>query len=501
MTDSFIARSLRDKLLADPFRPGWHFASPGDNCSPGDPNGAFYADGRYHLMILYYEDDTDSYRWGHISSADLLHWRRHPDALTAENGDRGCFSGGAFVDDDGTAWLSFWKFPARTESGDAGGIDFAWAKPPYDVWTRLRPLAIEGNREPWGTMDRVVDGKTIHLGCSDPSNVWKKDGFYYIELGCLPVLSAWGRQKDSPAEYRGDWTELFRSRDMRGWEYVGRFYRNPHTDTDWPDETEDDMCPSLLPLGDREGKPSGKYLQLFISHNKGAQYYVGRLEGETFVPESHGRMSRVDNTCFAPEALVDGTGRQLAWFWLLDDPETPMETFGWRGVYSFPRELWLENGVLCQAPARELDRICFDRKNVPLPDSDVDLALPAADPLSLRLKARLRRGTSGKAGFVLGENADGSERCRVWVDFERSTLCMETLPGRAALEEMPLEIRNDVVSLELLLDRSVVEVYADERQAIVRRYFGDPSSRCLTAMGGGRYEDVTLWRVEDTNTV
>ena len=33
-------------------------------------------------MYLYYYNETDSYRWGHMSSIDLLHWRQHPDALT-----------------------------------------------------------------------------------------------------------------------------------------------------------------------------------------------------------------------------------------------------------------------------------------------------------------------------------------------------------------------------------------------------------------------------------
>ena len=39
------------------------------------------------------------------------------------------------------------------------------------------------------------------------------------------------------------------------------------------------MCPSFLPLprAREGGPPSGKHLQLFISHNMGCQYYVGTL--------------------------------------------------------------------------------------------------------------------------------------------------------------------------------------------------------------------------------
>jgi len=35
------ARLLRERFLADPYRPGYHFCVPEDMGMPGDPNGAF----------------------------------------------------------------------------------------------------------------------------------------------------------------------------------------------------------------------------------------------------------------------------------------------------------------------------------------------------------------------------------------------------------------------------------------------------------------------------
>ena len=110
--EAILTRKYRDNLLSDPHRPTYHFAIPDDLGIPGDSNGAFYADGVYHLMYLYKNSETDAFHWGHQSSLDLLHWRNHPDALTQNEGDRGCFSGGGFIDDDGTAYISFGKFPA-----------------------------------------------------------------------------------------------------------------------------------------------------------------------------------------------------------------------------------------------------------------------------------------------------------------------------------------------------------------------------------------------------
>ena len=80
-------------------------------------------------------------------------------------------------------------------------------------------------------------------------------------------------------------------------------------------------------------------------HNKGAQYYIGALQGETFIPKEHGRFSWADNTCFAPEALIDNKNRQIGWFWLQDNPEDDYNRFAWSGVYGLPREFWYDGGL------------------------------------------------------------------------------------------------------------------------------------------------------------
>src|SRR5262245_53486646 len=130
-------RDFRERLLADPYRPAFHFSFPEDNGLPGDPNGAFYKDGLYHLMFLYnrsgngfaYSQGSSGFSWGHVSSPDLLHWRHHPDALVPGDGDEGVFSGGAFVDDDGTSILSYWML------WGAKGIGLATSRD-EEVWKK-----------------------------------------------------------------------------------------------------------------------------------------------------------------------------------------------------------------------------------------------------------------------------------------------------------------------------------------------------------------------------
>jgi len=357
------ARQLRETLLADPHRPTYHFATPEDIGIPGDPNGAFFANGRYHLMYLY-ACRADGFRWGHLSSHDLVHWRAHPDAVLPDTLDGGIFSGGAFVDDDGVCYLTYWALPVEGQ-GDGGIRIIKSCDPLYNSWEKFADYAIACTEG--GILKRAdADGRPIYLGCADPSNIWKKDGVYYMQTGNLCVLLKFKRdglntyteealaELTVPEEIYGDWVDLFSSRDLRTWEFRHRFYTRDAANR-LTDPNEDDMCPSFLPLsiGKEGGAFSGKYLQLFISHNRGCQYYIGTYDKarDLFLPETHGRMSWVDNTYFAPEALVDDKGRQIMWAWLTDNRQDEL-TYGWSGVYGLPRVLWLRpDGSLGMAPA------------------------------------------------------------------------------------------------------------------------------------------------------
>lgn len=507
-SDSTISRYYREKLLADPYRPGYHIAIPDGNGTPGDPNGAFFADGRYHLMYLYANESTGGFHWGHISSIDLLHWRHHPDALTVEDGDHGCFSGGAFVDEDRTAYLTFWKYDSKVPSVDNGGIALAWAAPPYDHWERLTPIAIKGSIEHWGTVDIVKDGMTEHIGCADPSNIWKRNGYYYMQTGNKPVLDTYGRQEDSFPKYKGDWTDLFRSKDLKNWEYVHRFYKNPHFDKDWPDDTEDDMCPSFLQLPDRRcnGNLTDKWLQLFISHNKGAQYYIGSLEGETFYPREHGRFSWTDNALFAPEALIDDQKRHIGWFWLLDNLENDFERFGWSGVYGLPREFWYDSG-LRMAPAAELDQLQHNAQIFSIGQLDGRATIPVKNGRSFRLKATINAADASRIGFTVCGDAATGEYTSLYVDIPQNQLVMDAVhsgsEGRLCCEKAPFTLaKGEKLCIDLFVDKSVIEVFVNERQAICRRvYPTNPNNAVEVTVfsDGADFDKVLVWEMMTAN--
>jgi beta-fructofuranosidase len=499
-------RLLREKMLEDPYRPGYHFCVPEDNGMPGDANGCFYANGRYHLMYLYNRTGV-GFCWGHISSQDLVHWRHHPDAIGPGAGDDGCFSGGAFVDDDGTAYLSYWMLWGDKGIGLARSHDRH-----YDRWEKLAANPVIKSTE-WGITETVdAEGKPLIYGSADPTNIWKKDGKYYILNGNLLVLNKYGRQPEAPADMQGDRLYLLESTDLQNWQYKGVFYeRNPA----WTDVSEDNMCPSFLPLPSRPegGTASDTHLLLFISHNKGCQYYVGDYDTQKdrFRPNHHGRMTWGDNTYFAPEALVDGQGRQIMWAWLTDNPAGEMER-GWSGVFGLPRTLWLgEDGTLRMRPVPELEMLRSGEKswyNVQLTDErPITLEGVVGDSCELAVTfpdiANCQR-----VGLKVRAAAGGEEETLLYYDVASRTLCFDAtrsgVDGRRIVEQAPLPLpKDEPLRLRVFVDRSVVEVYANDRQAICRRVYpgrADSQGVALFVEGGtATVSEAKAWEMMPSN--
>lgn len=496
-------RALRERFLADPYRPTYHFCTPEDMGIPGDPNGAFYHNGRYHLMYLYSRNGS-GFCWGHISSHDLVHWRHHPDAIGPGGSDEGCFSGGGFVNDDGSAWLSYWMLWGDKGIGLATSSDRN-----FDHWTKSKANPVIRSTEFGITETNDASGKRVFLGSADPSNIWKKDGRYYILTGNLLVLNKIGRKPDSPPEEQGDRLYLFTSDDLKQWKYLHVFYqRKP----EWTDRSEDNMCPSFLPLPSSPdgGSPSGKHLLLFIAHNRGCQYYVGDYRDDHFFPNNHGRMSWVDNTYFAPEALVDGKGRQIMWAWLTDNP--PDEKLkGWSGVYGLPRTLWLgEDGTLRMRPVKELEALRGPEKswsNQPV-SSGQSRRLEGIVGDSCELALTITPGTAKRCGLKVRASRDGKEETVLYYDAEARQLVFDAtrsgVAGRNVVERAPLELeKNEPLRLRVFVDKSVVEIYANDRQAIGRRVYpasSDSLGLLLFADGGkATFQNVTAWEMAPAN--
>jgi len=512
-------RDFRERLLGDHYRPAFHFCEPEGAGSPGDPNGAFYYNGQYHLMYLYNREGR-GFSWGHISSSDLLHWRHHPDAIGPGNGDEGCFSGGAFVDKNGKAVLSYWQLWGARGIGLAENNDKS-----FDKWTKSSSNPVIKSTD-WGiTVAKDKNNRDVIYGSADPSNIWFKDGQYYMLTGNLLVLRKYGSHGTGlpandphgpglPADsvsFQGDHLYLFASKDLKQWEYLHEFYKS---DRRWTDKTEDNMCPSFLPLpsGPDGGTMSDKYLLLFISHNKGCQYYIGSYRNDMFYPDNHGRMTWNDNAYFAPEALVDGKGRQIMWSWVFDDrPDSIKNYYGWTGSFGLPRSLWLgEDGTLRMRPVKELENLRQNEKvkrNFTV-KAGSDSGLDDFGSELLELEITMLPGNSKKCGVMVCCSKDGREKTILYYDaLKKKLMCDATGSsigfGRKIVEGGPFELKPDEpLVLHVFVDRSIVEVFANDRQAVTRNIYPElrgTGVKLFSEGGDVKVLSVKAWEMTPAN--
>ncbi|MAX04748.1 MAG: hypothetical protein CL883_05445 [Dehalococcoidia bacterium] len=528
-------RAFRERLLADPYRPAYHFTVPEDVGRPGDPNGAFYYNGRYHLMYLY-KRESSGFSWGHVSSNDLLHWRHHPDTIGPGDGDHGVFSGGGFVDSDGKALITYWEFmddetrdqhAKGTYKGRVFGIGIAESTDEhFDTWTKVSGNPVIPSTD-WGiTVTKDQDGQELIYGSADPSQIWIKDERYYMLTGNLLVLRKYGLNYKTgklnwnerttntfpdSVKHQGDHLYLFVSDDLENWEYLHEFYKS---DRKWTEKTEDNMCPSFLPLpSGPNGESGNKHLLLFISHNKGCQYYIGTYKDDRFFPESHGRMTWKDNAYFAPEALIDGEGRQIMWSWIRDDRSEDLKKYyGWTGTYGLPRSLWLgEDGTLRMRPVRELANLrqeVLAKENFTI-NADSEMELDDFGKQLLELEITIETGQAQQTGVLVNYSQDGREKTALYYDATEKKLVIDATQssinlGRRDIEGGPFELKKaEPLVLRVFVDKSIVEVFANDRQAVARRVYpklGGLGVKLFAKGGDVKVLSVKAWELMPSNS-
>jgi len=105
----------------DGWRPEGHNTGAGD-CMP------FYHDGVYHLFYLFDRRSHKSkwglgaHQWAHVSSRDLLNWKRHPLAVAIDSQSEGSICTGSVIYHDGMFWAFY---SVRMSDKSPAGI--AWA--------------------------------------------------------------------------------------------------------------------------------------------------------------------------------------------------------------------------------------------------------------------------------------------------------------------------------------------------------------------------------------
>ena len=442
------------RFANDPHRPQYHLLPPGNWMN--DPNGLIQWRGRYHVFYQYNPNGPfwGTIEWGHAVSPDLVRWTHLPVALVPTPGGPdagGCWSGCA-VNDNGTPTLIYTGFAEGKERAciaTSRDDDLAtWEKWPGNPVIQEPPHGLE------------LAGFRDH-------SAWKEGDTWYQVVG-------------SGIKGRGGAALLYRSQDLRAWEYMHPLCVGDRTSLEplWTGSMWE--CVNFFALGDRhvllisvwdDAEPllpgfEAKSDPLYYS-----AYMVGTYKDYLFTPETMHLLDFGGKLFYAPQSFEDESGRRMMFGWIQEARSASEQlAAGWSGVMSLPRVLTLrDDGRLHMEPAPELKALRTTHAQVTFDsiEADTTVELRGISGDTLELSLALDPGDAARVGLRVRCSSDGEEETLIYYDSVKRELALDTRRSSLNTEtERNLYISKlavapgEQLSLRLFLDRSVIEMFA-----------------------------------------
>ena len=441
----------------------FHLMHPGADSpplTPADPNAAFYLDGVYHLHYILGHPGK-GFCFVHVTSPDMLHWTWQTTKLQPAFTGHGMFSGTGFITKEGK--------PAVIYHGQGSGRNqIAIAKDnQLSEWEKPYPVQV-----------RNADGTEAKMNHWDPDCFLIGDTYYAYSGGQNPPI--------------------FKSKDLKNWMLVGDLLQH-----NLPDVSigEDISCGNFFKLGE-------KWMLLCISHPLGCRYYIGDWDAkaEQFVPEQHGRMNwrREDQPItqtyiadlFAPESVLTPDGRRVMWAWCA----TMNSAINAKSIQCLPRELSLPaDGVLRIKPLREIESLRFDPVTLrDLGGGEPHIAELNGDSFEVHITIAREQAERKRFGFILfADGKDGG--LPILIRPETGTLRIGTADAPFAVAALP---RGEDVELRIFIDKYLVEVFVNDRQAMISTYMDYAGKTALDAYTFGTpaaIKKVEIWKLKPSN--
>jgi len=424
----------------------YHLLHPGPGgAMPGDPNCAFYWEGLYHLHYIY--NHRTGCAFAHVSSKDLVHWTWHPTTLFPKTTGHGMFSGTGFITKKGQ--------PAIIYHGQGSGRNqLAFAlDDKLEKWTKPVPI-----------IPKDASGGEPKFNNWDP-DCWLNGDMYY-------ALSGGGNPS------------LMKSSDLKDWQFLGPLLHDAYPANLGVPKGEDISCANMFKIGN-------KWMLLCISHGLGCRYYLGDFKDEKYLPDFQAMMSWNGNNFFAPESVLTKDKRRVMWAWLLNLPVAPC------GVQSLPRELELpKDGVLRIKPLKELESLRYDRNQ----EEGITVKSDTVHPLkkisgnTLELEVAFQASAAKEYGLDVLCDDTGENGVRVAYLPESKTL-------KVGKVNAPFELKpGEALALRVFIDKNLVEVFANERQAAVAagKYVPENLGVNLFSKGGDAVvkKNISAWKMK-----
>src|SRR5919202_458620 len=470
--------------MADPHRTTYHF-QPAANWM-NDPNGLIQWKGQYHLFYQYNPLGAFHHKihCGHAVSTDLVHWTELPVALEPTPGgpdEDGCWSGCA-VNDAGVPTLIYTGTQASWQHACiATSVDdlLTWQKYPGNPVIAAPPAGLD------------LEGFRDH-------SAWKEGDTWYQVIG-------------AGIKGVGGTALLYRSPDLRTWEYLHPLCTGDKRRTEpiWTGSMWE--CPDFFRLGDRQVLIVSVWDQEELYY---PAYATGRYAGHRFMPEQEG-MVDLGRSFYAPQSFADDRGRRIMFGWLREGRGGEAQrAAGWSGVMSLPRVLSLRpDGTLGMEPAPELRVLRGKHHHW----SAIDVTPDSSPPLEevhgahREFVAELDVCVASVFGLRVRCAPDGAEETlivfspaerQLRIDRTHSSLSPDADDApRGGMVDLG---ESERLKLNVFLDGSVVEVFANGRSCLTERIYptrSDSLGLGLLARGGrARLSALDIWEMGEARS-
>lgn len=436
-----------------------------------DPNGLSYAHGRYQVYFQHHPYSTEwgPMHWGHVSSMDMVTWRREPIAFAPSlEADRdGVFSGSAVVGDNGRLYVYFtghrWRNGLNEDEGNL----------------QVQCMAVSEDGIEFEKKGVIVECPEGLVHFRDPK-VWQIDGTWYMVFGACSV------------DNRGQvW--LYTSTDMETWTFDRILFEDPNPNVFMLE------CPDMFRLGDFwviTYCPMGLAPKDYEGRNSfNAGYVVGSWDpGRDFEQIAEYRAVDSGHNFYAPQSFEAPDGRRIVYAWMgsFDRPIPPQLTDGWSGQLTVARELTLSTDLrLRSLPIAELTQLRSE--TLELGPLDLGLnqdrtILDDGDAVEIELHVDLKRTNAERVGLRVHATPDGAHTYVGYDDLARRVFVDRRLTGNGdrGYRAAPYD-GNELLRLRVLVDRGSVEVFVNDGDAALSSFSfpGDgPRSVAISSEAG-----------------
>ncbi|WP_440088484.1 GH32 C-terminal domain-containing protein [Streptosporangium sp. LJ11] len=501
----------RARYTGDKYRPQYHFSAPEHWMN--EPHAPIFHNGQYHLFYQQNQHGPfwHNIGWGHQVSPDMVNWRDLPPALVPTAGSvapDGVWSGSATKDANGNPLLYITAGDDSVYPNQRTGI------------ARCAALPCQQDLRDW-KMDPApvtVQSPALDVGAGRKVKMGEfRDPFVWREGGTWFQLVASGVQTTGGADVGGT-ALLYSSTDQTTWKYegplmVGDIGAHPKTGQVWE-------LPVFLPLGD-----SGKYVFMInpqwsggSPHNvKYVWYWIGSWNAATrkFTPDSTvPKLFDYGEHFTGPSGFVDEQGRSVV-FSIAQDKRTEQghHDSGWAHNAGLPMRVTLRpDGDLGVAPLPEMASLHTTTAPLASLTNVTDLAaanqqLGGVKGDMLHLQLTMSATTATKYGIKVRRSPNGEEETLLSYDRGAKTFCVDrtragsvsSLSPDLGVQCGPATLDGDVLTLDVFLDKSMIEAYAGGKKSITTRVYpgrDDSLGLALWADGGATVQSLKVWAMK-----